>query len=303
MQGDPVQAVIKILAEFAVLDHLANVPVRGADHVQRDGKRLIAAERNDFALLEHPQQAGLQHQRHVADFIEKQCAAVGLENLPHAPFLQRARERAARVAEQFALDQALRDGGAIHRHECLVEPQAAVMQGLGEGLLAGTGRSLQQYGDLFRKQLPAEGQVLAHLRVLTDVVLPAFPLRTVARVTRRARRRQIQSARGRPQWRPGNREETPSVRQVPHRPDRTGLELSAAFQGSEVELEESLDWFADQCLARRAPKLQKRAFVHRPYVAVAIHRNQRLVQQPDEFRSAVKAQNPRLAELVQEIPP
>src|SRR6202041_2117159 len=103
------------------------------------------------------------------------------------------------------------------------EPQAAVMQGLREGLLAGAGRSLQQYGDLFCEQLPAEGQVLAHLRILADVVLPAFPLGTIARFGRRVRCRQIQGVRT-PQRRPRNREETPSVGEVPYRPNRARFE-------------------------------------------------------------------------------
>ena len=266
------------------------------------GKRLIAAERHHFALLDHAQQAGLQHQRHVADFIEKQCAAVGLQNLPDPAFLHRAGERAARIAEQLALDQALRNGGAIDRHEGLVEPQTAVVQGLGERLLAGAGRSLQQYRHLLREQLPAEGQVLAHLRIFADVVLPASPLRALARFGRRIRRRQFQGARGRPQRRARNREETPAMRQVPHRPNRAGLELSAPLQRREIELEEVLDRLADQRLARRAAQLQKCAFIDRSNIAGAVHRNQRFVQQPDEFRPAVKAQDPGLAEFVQEVP-
>jgi len=151
MQGDPVQAIIQILAKFAVVNHLADVAMRGTDHMQIDRNGLIASERNDFAFLDHAQQARLQHQRHIADFIEKQRAAVGLENLSDPAFLHRARERAARVAEQLALDQALRDGGAIDRHECLVEPKAAVMQGLGERFLAGAGRALQEDRHLLRE--------------------------------------------------------------------------------------------------------------------------------------------------------
>ena len=151
VQGNPVQSVVKILAKFAVLNHLADVAMRGADHMQIDRNGLIASERNDFAFFDHTQQARLQHQRHIADFIEKQRAAVGLENLSHPAFLHRAGECAARVAEQLALDQALRDGGAIDRHECLVEPKAAVMQGLGEGFLAGAGRALQKYRHLLRE--------------------------------------------------------------------------------------------------------------------------------------------------------
>ncbi len=117
--------------------------------VDRDG--LIASERHDLAFLDHAQQPRLQHQRHVADFIEEQCAAIGLKNLADPAFLHRAGEGAPGIAEQFALDQALGYGRAIDGHECLVEPQTAVMQGFGECFLAGPGRALQQDGNLLRE--------------------------------------------------------------------------------------------------------------------------------------------------------
>src|ERR1700720_622990 len=101
-----------------------------------------------------------------------------MENLSDPTFLHRTRECAARVAEQFALDQGLRDGGAIDGHEWLVGPKAAVMQGLGERLFAGAGRALQQDRHPLREQLSGEDQVLAHLRIFTDMVLTASAVRT-----------------------------------------------------------------------------------------------------------------------------
>ncbi len=91
MQGDAVEAIVQVFAEFAVRDHLADIAVRRADDVQIDWNRLIAAERHDFALLDHAQQPGLQHQRHVADFVEEQGAAAGLQDLARAgrPWMRR----------------------------------------------------------------------------------------------------------------------------------------------------------------------------------------------------------------------
>jgi hypothetical protein len=50
--------------------------VRGADdaHLDRNGPR--AAHAHDLALFQHAQQACLQRQRHLADFVEEQRAAM-----------------------------------------------------------------------------------------------------------------------------------------------------------------------------------------------------------------------------------
>ena len=49
----------------------------GADDAHIDWNRPRAADPHHFAFFQHPQQTGLQRQRHFADFIQKQCAAVG----------------------------------------------------------------------------------------------------------------------------------------------------------------------------------------------------------------------------------
>ncbi len=59
------------------------------------------------ALLQHAQQARLHRQRHVADLVEEQRAAVGLLDAADGAFLARAGEGAADVAEELGLDQVL----------------------------------------------------------------------------------------------------------------------------------------------------------------------------------------------------
>ena len=75
-----------------------------------------AADPLDLALLNRAQQLGLQLVAEVADLVEEQRAAAGelelAELLPDG-----AGERALLVAEQRALDELLRDGGKVHRHE------------------------------------------------------------------------------------------------------------------------------------------------------------------------------------------
>ncbi len=110
-------------------------------HVNRLG---LAANRHHLAILQHPQQTGLQGQGHVADFIEEQRAAVGLLQLAAHAFLARAGEAAAAITEQLALDQAFRDGRAVEGDEVLAGALAGVVHGLGERLFAGAGFALNQ---------------------------------------------------------------------------------------------------------------------------------------------------------------
>ena len=65
----------------------------------------LAADRSHRALLEHAQQLDLHLERHLADLVEKQRAAVGLDEQAGLVAL-RVRERAADVAEQLALERA-----------------------------------------------------------------------------------------------------------------------------------------------------------------------------------------------------
>src|SRR5208283_3309123 len=75
-----------------------------------------AADALDFALLQHPQNLGLHGQRHVADFVEKDRAAVAELELADA-LGRRAGEGAFLVSEQLALDQILGNRGAIDRNK------------------------------------------------------------------------------------------------------------------------------------------------------------------------------------------
>ncbi len=63
-------------------------------------ERVVAAHAVELAVAEHPQQTRLQVERHVADFIEEERAAIGLLEAPATHGL-RARERTALVAEEF----------------------------------------------------------------------------------------------------------------------------------------------------------------------------------------------------------
>ena len=77
MIGKDVEPVVEVLAELAVGDQLLEVAVRRRDHAHVDANGLAAADALELALLQHAQQLDLHVQRHVADLVEEQRAAVG----------------------------------------------------------------------------------------------------------------------------------------------------------------------------------------------------------------------------------
>ena len=89
-----------------------DVAVGGGDEADVDAQFLRAADAREGAVLQKPQQLGLQRLAHVGDFIEKNRAAVGFLDAAGLLF-QRAGERALFVAEQFAFQQRFGNGGAI----------------------------------------------------------------------------------------------------------------------------------------------------------------------------------------------
>src|SRR3546814_7219755 len=86
----------------------------------------------------HPQQPGLGLQRHVADLVQEQGAALRLLEAAGGPH-GGAGERSLLVAEQLRLDQLARYRRHVERHERSVAPLAVVVQGARHQLLAGSG--------------------------------------------------------------------------------------------------------------------------------------------------------------------
>ncbi|MNE42885.1 hypothetical protein D3C80_1370350 [compost metagenome] len=130
-----IQAVVEVFAEGPLRHPLQQVAVSGTDDPHIHCLRL-AANRHNLTFFQYPQQPRLQGQRHVADFVQQQGAAVGLQQLAAHAFLARTGKRAAAIAEQFALDQAFGNGRAIEGDERFFCSLTGLMHGFGEGLLA-----------------------------------------------------------------------------------------------------------------------------------------------------------------------
>ena len=95
---------------------------------------LVAADRAHLALLEHAQELDLQLDRHLADLVEEQRAAVRLHEETRAAV--GVGERAAHVTEQLALEERLGDGAAVDGDERPLRAPALV-ESAGDQLFAG----------------------------------------------------------------------------------------------------------------------------------------------------------------------
>src|SRR4029079_6889642 len=110
------------------------------------------AEALDLALLEDAQELDLHVARQVTDLVEEQGAAVGgLE----AALAARggSGEGPLLVAEQLRLEDALRDGGAVDRHERPAGARAVLVDAAGQELLVAAALAEEQRGRLAGRRL------------------------------------------------------------------------------------------------------------------------------------------------------
>ena len=105
--GNDVQAVEEILAERAVLRHPREVGVGGRDHAHVDARGERLAEPLELALLQDPQQLGLEVRAHGPDLVEEERPLVRLLEASRAR-ADGAGEGAADMAEELRLEQRFR---------------------------------------------------------------------------------------------------------------------------------------------------------------------------------------------------
>jgi hypothetical protein len=98
------QPVPEVFAKATACDRSGKVAVRRGENPDIDRHRPRSSQPLDPAGLDDPEQIGLDLRRRVADLVEQQTSAVGLLE-PSLPSLRGAGERAAFVAEEFALDR------------------------------------------------------------------------------------------------------------------------------------------------------------------------------------------------------
>jgi hypothetical protein len=177
-------AVEEIEAEALGVDHRRQVAVAGHDHPRVEGQRTVGAEGLHRARLERAQQPRLRGERQLAELVEEQRTAVGLEARSLAR-CQRAGERARPVAEELRLDQLLAGGAAVDHHERAGGARRVVVQRARRELLAGPRLPLDQDRRVAGGGELEDGEELAQQQALADQPAEAAAR---ARLDRRRRR-------------------------------------------------------------------------------------------------------------------
>src|SRR5262249_47052870 len=169
--GEPVK---QVFAELPRRDRLAEILVGGGHDSYFDVLRRERTDALDLLVLQYAQQFGLGIERHVADFVQKQRASVGMLEQTGLVTI-RAGKGATNVAEQFALKKRLYHGRAIQHHEFALR-WTQFVQGLRHQVLAGAGLSGNQDAAEVWGNTANAGKHLPHLRAAADqpLKLPGF---------------------------------------------------------------------------------------------------------------------------------
>src|SRR5262249_23004704 len=131
---DDPEPVVEVLTELAVGDALAETGVGRGEHPHVDRHAAASADPLDLPLLQDAQELRLQRERHVADLVEKERAALSGLEAPGARL--DAGGHAALDAEELGLEEALGQRRAVDRDEGLLRPLAAGVDHAGDELLA-----------------------------------------------------------------------------------------------------------------------------------------------------------------------
>ena len=191
-----VETVVEVLAEVFLRHLIEQFAVARRDHSRVDADRLGVAHPLKLAFLQNPQELHLQLRRGGVDLVEKDRAGVGgLE--PPGAVGDRAGERAADVAEEFALQQALGERAAIDADEGTAASRRKLVDRLGDKLLAGAGLAHKQDRRIRHGHPPRHGVDLHHRRPRPDQALD----RGAGVVTVLAWGAQHRRRRGGPSWR------------------------------------------------------------------------------------------------------
>ena len=106
-----IDAVVEILAEFALGDHLAEILMGGEDEAGPQRDEAVAAQAAELALLQNAQELDLGVEAEFADFVQEEGAVAGLLEEAFAGAYG-AGEGAFLVAEELGFDQSFRDRAA-----------------------------------------------------------------------------------------------------------------------------------------------------------------------------------------------
>src|SRR5258707_3886500 len=140
-----IQAIVQILPEFTVTDHLPQVLIGRRDDTNIDARGTGAAYGLELALLEHTEQFRLKLHWHVSDFIQKQCAAVRQRKSADVR-IDSSGEGSAFVPEKLTFEKTGRHCRTVHFDEIPAAARAKLVNRARDNFLAGPGFAGDQDG-------------------------------------------------------------------------------------------------------------------------------------------------------------
>ncbi len=136
--GEDVEAVVEVLAKCLLLDRPEQVAAGGGDDADVHADRGGTAHAVELALLQHSEQLRLRFRRELADLVEEDAPTVRELESAQPPG-DGAAEGALFMAEQLALHETGRQGGAVDPDERFVFPLARRVDGAGDQFFACAG--------------------------------------------------------------------------------------------------------------------------------------------------------------------
>ncbi len=128
---------------------LGQIAVGRDDQAHIDLVFAVRADALQLAVLQHAQELGLHGERQLADFVQKERAAIGEFEFA-APVGKRARDRAAHVPEQLAFDECIRQRRAVQADERLVGARRRRVYLAGDEFLADARFARDEHGQIAR---------------------------------------------------------------------------------------------------------------------------------------------------------
>ena len=148
--------VEQIAPQDPALDRLLRIPVGRGDEPDIDlGVGRLGPDPADHAVLDHPEQLGLEGERHFGQLVQKQGAPVGGFQEPGLVAIGPG-EGALAMTEHLGLEQGLGKRGAVDRHHELLRPPAMLVNELGEDFLSGSAFAADEHAGVGGSHLPRQ---------------------------------------------------------------------------------------------------------------------------------------------------
>ncbi len=157
----------EVAAEEAFVDLAGEVAAGGGDDADVDGAVGVAADGFDATLGEDAEELGLEVDGELAELVEEDGAAVGLDKGGDAA-VDGAGEGALLVAEEGGLGEAGGDGAAVDDDDGAVLAGAGLVDGAGDELFAGAGLAADEHRQLGGGDALEAIEEGAHRRGLAD---------------------------------------------------------------------------------------------------------------------------------------